>query len=151
MDQRPNQSLVEFDYPQTKEDALVLIRKAVEGKRQDIEYGESLLTLVPNDEANIMLQPIIADDRQHELYYQTIYQAFTGESLVIQSLKNDGPLDFQEGIKRLIFRKSQQVELDRRILFAMHDHLHIHMLTEIITDELRHGTILNLLFLLTIH
>ena len=56
------------------------------------------------------------------------------------------PTSYCKGIKRALLGEQEAVQKYRSILFALEDRDQIDMLTEIITDELRHLGLFNYLY-----
>jgi len=55
------------------------------------------------------------------------------------------PKTYCEGLIKALIGETNAVKKYRKILFVMTERRHINMLTEIITDEIRHGILYNLL------
>ena len=55
-------------------------------------------------------------------------------------------LYYCEGIKMAIMGEQNAVRKYRKILYAMQERVEINILTEIITDEIRHGSLYNYLY-----
>lgn len=56
------------------------------------------------------------------------------------------PESYCAGLSRALLGEQNAVQRYRKILYAMQDRVHINMMTEIITDEIRHGILYNYLY-----
>ena len=76
-----------------------------------------------------------------------IYYELTGQTIPpIQDTEFERPKSYCAGIQKALFGELGAVERYRRILFALQDRRHINMLTEIITDEIKHSSKYNFLY-----
>jgi rubrerythrin len=79
--------------------------------------------------------------------FRQIYYQLTGQQLSPQQdVPFDKPVSYCDGIKKALMGEQKAVQKYRKILFAMQNRVHINMLTEIITDEIRHGILYNYLY-----
>lgn len=79
--------------------------------------------------------------------FKQIYFELTGQSITqTKDTEFEKPKSYCEGIQKALFGELGAVERYRRILFSMQDRRHINMLTEIITDELKHSSKYNFLY-----
>lgn len=137
-------------YPQTVDETLAIIQQALFDKVNGIKYLTKLFSMTLNEEEQSIIKSIISNDQKHLEYLCSIYQLLSSHDPLIETNETILWVDFFDAIKELILLKSTAIEFERRILFMMKDHKHIERLTELITDELRHSTLLNLLFLMGI-
>ncbi|WP_242951829.1 ferritin-like domain-containing protein [Clostridium felsineum] len=76
-----------------------------------------------------------------------MYTQLTGKTLpASQNEQFKKPSSYLDGIKNSIIGETDAVKRYRRILFALQNRTNINMLTEIISDELRHASLYNMLF-----
>jgi rubrerythrin len=76
-----------------------------------------------------------------------IYYDITGEKLdTAQSAKAALPQSYADGLAAALMGEQQAVATYRKVMFAMRSRRHVNMMTEIITDELRHLGLYNYLF-----
>jgi rubrerythrin len=136
-----------FTYPQNYPEALQIIEKAVTGEREDEIFYDYLIKIAPSQEATSIIQGIRDDERKHNKMFRKIYIELTGHML--QEIKQEEaikPEVYCDGIKKALLGELGAVQKYRKVLFALQDRVHLNMLTEIITDELRHANLYNLLF-----
>jgi rubrerythrin len=136
-----------YDYPQNLPMALELIRGAVEGEREDEMFYDYLISVAPSDEDKNIIIGIRDDERKHFMMFRQIYCELTGQMLPPPTESGfEFPETFCAGVKKALQGELGAVQRYRKILFAMISRRHINMLTEIITDELRHANLYNLLY-----
>lgn len=139
-----------FTYPENFTGALQLIKNAVSGEREDELFYDFLINVAPTGEAKNIIQGIRDDERKHNRMFRKIYPELTGKLLPpIQNVEFEKPKSYCDGVKKALQGELGAVQRYRRILFALQNRIHINMLTEIITDELRHANLYNLLFSLS--
>ena len=136
-----------YSYPYNFQSALELIRNAVAGEAEDRLFYEFLIRSTSDNEAKEIIASIRDDEIKHFGLFRQIYFELTGRMLQTNpDVSFDEPESFCEGIKRALAGEQAAASRYSRILFAMQDRRHINMLTEIIIDELRHGTLYNYLY-----
>ena len=136
-----------FTYPENVPEAIQLIINAVSGEREDELFYDFLISVAPTAEAKNIIQGIRDDERKHNKMFRKIYPQLTGKMLPpIQEVEFERPPSYCDGVKKALLGELGAVQRYRRILFALQNRIHINMLTEIITDELRHANLYNLLF-----
>lgn len=127
-------------------EALDLIVQALGGETEDRLFYEYLMNNAPSLMDKEIIRGIRDDEIKHYKMFRQIYYEHTGK--VIQPEKNAGfepPTSYCEGLKGALLGELNAVKKYRRILAAMKDRRHINILTEIITDEIRHANLYNLL------
>lgn len=138
-----------YTYPENFPGALRLIEGAVTGEREDELFYDYLISEVPTEEAKNIITSIRDDEKKHNKMFRKIYTELTGKVLPpTQDVAFEKPKSYCNGIKKALQGELGAVQRYRRILFALQNRVHINMLTEIITDELRHANLYNLLFTL---
>jgi rubrerythrin len=136
-----------YTYPQNLNNALELIKGAVEGEREDELFYNYLISLAPTHEVKEIIVGIRDDEMKHNKMFRTIYYQLTNQVLTQALMSNFvTPKSFCEGITRALKGELAAVQRYRQILFAMQNRIHINMITEIITDELRHANLYNYLY-----
>jgi rubrerythrin len=136
-----------FTYPENVPVALQLISEAVSGEREDELFYDYLISVAPTMEAKNIITGIRDDERKHNRMFRKIYPELTGKMLPPgQDVEFERPRTYCDGVKKALLGELGAVQRYRRILFALQNRVHINMLTEIITDELRHANLYNLLF-----
>lgn len=136
-----------YSYPQNLPGALNLIRNAVNGEKEDELFYNYLLSVAPNQEAKNIITGIRDDERKHNQMFRKIYRELTGKILPPpQNVEFNKPKSYCDGVRTAMLGELAAVQRYRRILFGMQRRTHINMVTEIITDELRHATLYNYLY-----
>ncbi len=136
-----------FIYPENFENALALIRDAVSGENEDREFYTYLLEHAPTMEEQEIITGIRDDEIKHNNLFHQIYYELTGE--MVPQLENEQftpPSSYCDGLKKALLGEQNAVKKYRQILYAMQSSMHFNMLTEIITDEIRHGSLYNYLY-----
>lgn len=141
-----NLSLESYQYPKNLDKAINLIKDAVSGEKEDEAFYNYLISIAPSNEAKEIINTIKNNENKHNRLFRTIYFQLTKEQLppTVNATFNK-PSSFCEGLKHALMGELSAVERYRQILFAMQDRIHINMLTEIITDEIRHSSFYNYL------
>ncbi|TVY02372.1 ferritin-like domain-containing protein [Cohnella terricola] len=122
------------------QDALVLIRKAVEGEREDELFYDYLISVAPSQEEKEIIQSIRDDERKHNRMFRSMYQDLTGQTITApEEVAFEKPKSYADGIRRALFGELAAVERYRDIRAGLPDRYHRDMVFEIITDELKHA------------
>jgi rubrerythrin len=137
----------QYSYPYNLPMALQLIRQAVAGEREDEMFYDYLLNTAPSEEDKNIIRGIRDDEKKHFGLFRQIYYELTGQ-MIPPPPKTEftKPKSYCMGLKRALKGELGAVEKYRKILFALQERRQINILTEIITDELRHGNLYNLLY-----
>lgn len=139
--------LAPYTYPQNVTGALKLIQEAVTGETEDRLFYQYMIENTPSEEDKEIIKGIRDDEISHFNLFRQVYYQLTGQTLPPpQDVTFEKPASYCEGIKKAIQGEQNAVKKYRRILFALQDRVQINILTEIITDELRHGTLYNYLY-----
>ena len=146
--ENPNRPADPYTYPGNFPEAIRLIEGAVAGEREDELFYDYLISVAPTQEAKTIIMSIRDDERRHNLMFRRLYTVHTGK--VLPPNKPEGsfkkPESYCDGIRDALMGELGAVQRYRRILFALNNRVHINMLVEIITDELRHASLYNYLF-----
>lgn len=136
-----------YTYPENVPGALQLIKDAVDGEREDELFYDYLISAAPTQEAKEIITGIRNDERKHNTMFRKMYFDLTGKKLpTAQNVQFEKPKSYCEGVKKALKGELGAVQRYRRILFALRSRVHINMITEIITDEIRHANLYNLLY-----
>lgn len=136
-----------FAYPQNLPGALALIQQAVAGETEDRMFYTYLMDKAPSAEDKEIISGIRNNEISHHGWFQQIYYEITGRTVPeAQGEQFTPPANYCEGLGRAMLGEQAAVAKYRRILYAMQSRVHINMLTEIITDEIRHGLLYNYLY-----
>ncbi|MHB8064171.1 MAG: ferritin family protein [Ruminiclostridium sp.] len=121
-------------------EALQLIKQAVEGETEDRLFYNYLIKNAASESDREIIGGIRDDEINHAKLFRQLYYEHTGKTIPPDvNVSFEPPKSYCEGLKRALIGETNAVKKYRRILFAMNNRRHINMLTEIITDELRHG------------
>jgi len=136
----------DYLFPDNLQQALELLQEAMAGEQSDEEFYGYLITLAPNEEARKIIAGIRDDELKHHRLFRRVYRDLSNQAppLAVE----EGfirPKNYYDGIKRALLGETEAVKEYRKILFALQNRVHINILTEIITDELRHGILYGLL------
>lgn len=136
-----------FVYPQNLQGALALIQQATAGETEDRMFYTWLIEHAPSNEDKQLISGIRDNEIGHFALFRQLYYDLTGRMLPqVQGEQFTPPSNYCEGIARALMGEQDAVQKYRRILYAMQNRVHINMMTEIITDELRHGILYNYLY-----
>jgi rubrerythrin len=140
-------SLLPYTYPQNLPQALQLIKEGVAGESEDRKFYDYLIRTAPAEGDKEIIKGIRDNEIQHFSMFRQIYYQLTGQQLPQpQDVSFEKPASYCDGVKNALIGEQKAVQKYRKILFAMQNRVHINMLTEIITDEIRHGILYNYLY-----
>jgi len=123
------------------QDALELIRQAVEGEREDELFYDYLISVAPSQEEKEIIQSIRDDERKHNQMFRSMYQELTGQTITAPAeVAFEKPKSYVEGIRRALFGELAAVERYRDIRAGLPDRYHRDMVFEILTDEINHAS-----------
>ncbi len=137
----------QYTYPQNLPMAMQLIRDAVSGETEDKLFYNYLISIAPSQEDKDIIAGIRDDEMKHfDLFRQIYFELMRQMPPQPKEEEFTKPATYCQGIKQAMLGELAAVVKYRKILFAMQDRRHINMLTQIITDELRHANFYNLLY-----
>jgi rubrerythrin len=84
--------------------------------------------------------------KHYELFRQLYYELTGNMPGPTRESAFEKPSSYCAGLRKALMGEQNAVTYYRRILYAMKDRKHINMMTEIITDELRHLGLYNYLY-----
>lgn len=141
------QDVAYFSYPENLENALSLIQQAVAGEHEDRLFYSYMADHAPTEEDKNIIAGIKDNEIQHYGWFHQIYQDLTGKQVPEQPAEEfTAPDNYCDGLARALMGEQNAVKKYRNILYAMQSRVHINMLTQIITDEIRHAILYNYLF-----
>ncbi|HWT26440.1 MAG TPA: ferritin-like domain-containing protein [Mobilitalea sp.] len=136
-----------FTYPQNLQHALDLIQQALSGETEDRMFYTWLLEQAPSKEDQEIITGIRNDEIGHFALFNQLYYEITGMSpQQITGEPFTPPENYCAGLARALLGEQNAVRKYRQILYAMQFRVHINIMTEIITDEIRHGILYNYLY-----
>ncbi|MDF2989061.1 MAG: hypothetical protein K0R50_4571, partial [Eubacterium sp.] len=143
--QGKNYMMEQDEHPSTVE-ALRLIKSAVEGETEDRMFYDYLIRNARSEKDREIIMGIRDDEIKHAKLFRQLYYEHTGQHIrPDQNVSFDRPRTYCDGLIKALMGEQNAVRKYRKILFAMKDRRDINTLTEIITDELRHAALYNLL------
>lgn len=136
-----------FTYPQNFEGALDLIQQALAGETEDRMFYTWLIEHASSDEDQQIISGIRDNEIGHYELFRQLYYDLTG-MMPPQAPEEQfvTPESYCAGLARALLGEQNAVQRYRKILYAMQHRVHINMMTEIITDEIRHGILYNYLY-----
>lgn len=127
--------------------ALRLIEDAVGGETEDRMFYQYMIGIAPSPEDKNIIAGIRDDEMKHYQLFRELYTELTGTIVPGgQDMTFERPASYCAGLYKAMMGEQNAVTKYRKILYAMRDRRHINMLTEIITDELRHFGLYNYLY-----
>ncbi len=134
-----NNSYEEMPY-KTLEEALGLVKQAVQGEREDELFYDYLISVAPTEEEVKIISDIRDDERKHNQMFREIYAYYTGIELPRANNQDfKKPDSYLDGIRRAFFGELAAMERYRIIRAGMPSRYYRDMVFEILTDELKHA------------
>ena len=135
-----------YAYPQNRTLALELIREAVLGEAEDQDFYGQIIRAAATQEERDILSGIRKDEMKHSELLRKLYYELTGQMLKSPvPYKNATRMTYCQALKKSLLGEVAAISKYRKILFGMQERRHINMLTEILTDEIRHADLYGLL------
>lgn len=136
-----------YVYPDNLDNALSLILQAISGESEDSVFYSYLIENSPTKEDKQIITGIRDNELNHYKIFRQIYYDITGIKIPAIELENFiQPSSYCEGLKNALIGEQKSIQSYRQILYAMQTPVHINMMIEIITDEIRHGSLYNYLY-----
>lgn len=136
-----------FTYPQNIQGALELIRQALSGETEDRMFYMWLIEQSTTDEDAQIISGIRDNEIGHYALFRQLYYELTGEMPPqVQDEEFTPPASYCQGLANALLGEQNAVQKYRKILYAMQDRVHINVLVEIITDEIRHGILYSYMY-----
>jgi rubrerythrin len=136
-----------FTYPQNLDGALELIQEALAGETEDGIFYAWLIDQAPTEDDKQIISGIRENEIGHYALFRQIYRDLTGVMApAVEGEPFMEPESYCDGLSKALLGEQNAVQKYRKILYAMQSRLHINMITEIITDEIRHGILYNYLY-----
>lgn len=143
----PQNPVDPYSYPQNLYTAFQLIKESVVDEYEDSMFYNYLISIAPTQEDKNIITGIRDDEIKHAGLFREIYYELTGQMLPQpRNGEFTKPASYCQGLKKALLGEVAAVERYRRILYALQDRRQINMLTEIITDEIRHASLYNFLY-----
>ena len=124
----------------TLDEALALVKNAVQGEREDELFYDYLISMAPTQEEKDIITTIRNDEIKHNKYFREIYKYYTKQNIPSQSdTAFHKPKSYVEGITKAKFGELAAVERYRNIRAGLPTEYYKDMVFEILTDELKHA------------
>lgn len=124
----------------TLEEAVILVKNAVKGEKEDELFYDYLISIAPTQEEKDIITSIRDDERKHNKMFREIYKAFTGQEITApKDIEFKKPKSYIDGIKKALFGELAAVERYRDIRAGLPNRYYRDMVFEILTDELKHA------------
>lgn len=150
----PN-NLYTYNYSNTRtsemntqlKDAIDLIKKSVDGEKEDDEFYTLLLSLTNDKEDIDIIKSIVADERKHNQILRNIYFELTSKELPENRYDSyiDNMYNYRKNLQKALMGELDAVKRYRKIMSVMPDDNKYSRIMEILTDELRHANLYNFL------
>ncbi|BBH20107.1 hypothetical protein Back11_14520 [Paenibacillus baekrokdamisoli] len=130
--------------------ALDLIKEAVQGERNDELFYDELIKLAPNSEQAAIIASIRDDERGHNQMFRGIYREITGQEIMgISNEQYQRVESYDIGLQRALQGELSAVEKYRKIWFGLPAGIYRDTVMGIILDEMKHASKYNYLLTLT--
>lgn len=136
-----------FTYPQNLQNALNLIQQALGGETEDRMFYAWLIDNAHPEDDKAIISSIRDDEIKHFGLFTQLYYDLT--SMPPSQVSNEAftpPENYCDGLAHALLGEQNAVRKYRQILYAMQSRVHINIMTEIVTDEIRHGILYNYLY-----
>lgn len=136
-----------FTYPENLQNALNLIQQALGGESEDRMFYTWLIDNAPSNDDIAIISGIRDDEIKHYALFKKLYYDLTGMSPPqVLNETFTPPENYCAGLAHALLGEQNAVRKYRQILYAMQYRVDINIMTEIITDEIRHGILYNYLY-----
>ncbi len=136
-----------FTYPQNLQHALQLIVDATGGETADRQFYTWLISQAPYESDREIIAGIRDDEIGHFSLFRRLYHDLTGTDVPsVPEEQFTPPANYCQGLARALIGEQNAVRKYRQILYAMQNRTQFNIMTEIISDELRHGILYNYLY-----
>lgn len=132
---------------QAFQQSLKLIAEAVQGEKEDQNFYDYLITNAPTQNQKEIITSIRNDDIRHNQLYKKMYKELTGQEVHIEKEEEFvPPASFEQGIRKAVLGEMKAVEKYRIIRQGLPHRYHRDIAFEILTDELNHRSLYNLIY-----
>ncbi|EJO5347893.1 ferritin-like domain-containing protein [Clostridium botulinum] len=123
------------------ENAIQLIKDAVQGEREDELFYDYLISEAHTKEEKEIIRTIRDDERKHRKMYKFLYKFYTGKDIEAsnEAEEFEKPASFTDGIRKALFGELSAMERYREIRKGLPNRYHRDMVFEILTDEIKHA------------
>ncbi|WP_442601026.1 ferritin family protein [Paenibacillus sp. KN14-4R] len=131
--------------------ALELIKEAVQGERNDELFYDQLIKLSPNPEQAAVIVSIRNDERGHNQMFRQMYRDLTGYEVTgVSSQQPEQVSSYIAGLQKAFQGELAAVEKYRKIWFGLPPGIYRDTVWGIILDEQKHADKYNNLLLMNL-
>ena len=132
---------------QAFQQSLKLIAEAVQGEKEDQIFYDYLIANAPTQDQKEIISTIRNDEIRHNQLYKKMYKELTGQEVQLAEEEEFvPPASFEQGIRKAILGEMKAMEKYRIIRQGLQHRYHRDIVFSILTDELKHGTLYNLIY-----
>ena len=132
---------------QAFQQSLKLIAEAVQGEKEDQIFYDYLIANAPTQEQKEIISTIRNDEIRHNQLYKKMYKELTGQEVQLAEEEEfEPPASFEQGIRKAILGEMKAMEKYRIIRQGLPHRFYRDIVFEILTDELKHGSLYNLIY-----
>ena len=136
-----------FSFPQNLDNALSHIIDATGGETADRQFYTWLIERATSNEDKQIISGIRDDEIGHYGLFRRLYTQITGQEVPpVPEERFVPPSSYCEGLGKALQGEQNAVRKYRQILYAMQTRAHFNTVTQIITDEIRHGLLYSYLY-----
>jgi Uncharacterized conserved protein len=133
----------------TFQQALAMIREAVQDEAHDEMFYEELIRLAPDQMQRNIIASIRDDERGHNQMFRKIYRDLTGQEIgPAPNVPFNKPVSYLDGLVSALFGELSAVEKYRSIWSGLIDAIYQNTVLGIIMDEQKHASKYNYLYTL---
>ncbi|MCM3172234.1 ferritin-like domain-containing protein [Paenibacillus sp. MER 99-2] len=121
-------------------EALALMKMAVQGEKSDELFYDALIKLAPNANQAMIITSIRNDERAHNQMFREMYKDLTGQDIGQESQATAEPVDsYLSGLQTAFQGELSAVERYRKIWFGLPYGIYKDTVWGIILDEQKHA------------
>ncbi|MBP1995131.1 ferritin-like domain-containing protein [Paenibacillus eucommiae] len=144
-----NRSVFKPVWSVSPQQALGLMKEAVQGERDDELFYDELIRLAPDSNQASIITAIRNDERGHNQMFRGIFRELTGQEISGVSNKQYQQVEsYTSGLQKALQGELAAVEKYREIWFGLPVGVYRDTVFGIILDELKHASQYNYLFTL---
>lgn len=143
-----------YPNPMQLQNSVTLIGKSIESERKDSQFYQWLIENIPvknlsTRQANRIkktIESIRDDELRHNQMYKKMYYQITGQEIIPEEEEFIAPTNFRIGIEDAMMGELEAVKRYREIMAGLPSLYYRDQVFEIISDELRHGSLYNYIY-----
>lgn len=136
-------------WQKTFQQALAMIRDAVQDESHDEMFYEELIRLAPDQAQRNIIASIRDDERGHNQMFRSMYKELTGQEIgPAPAAPIERPVSYVDGLVSALFGELSAVEKYRSMWSGLPAGVYQNTVLGIIMDEQKHATKYNYLYTL---